>query len=296
MSDITAATIPVLREDSFDYSWKGDEFPYASDVKVLPGGKHTAEIYHKLEGDGLVHELVQSGKAKFGCELIFKGAFWRETHIDDSDNCELECRQTLTWNAENTSQRILFRPVVVAASEMNAIKLEKKHNVTDLWKGQNITIPKFALLADAGMKGPDVHVQSLLRFRRSKKKFDAFQMDVEREGGEGKTYFAVYVGQSLYELMRSRDRENADLRRAVMISALIGAFSVLQKDHLRSSIHEDAEISSCDILSALRRKLKEHGVVSWDEDPENFSPVNAATKFEKFTWSGTTIMEDFDDG
>ena len=292
MSDITGATIPVLRKDSLDYSRKGNSFPsYTSKVKILQGGE--AEVRHKLEGESLVHELVRVGKAKFGCQVIFKGAFLRETHIDDANECQLECVQTFSWNTDNASQSVLFRPFIVAAGELEVIALGKKHNVTDLWVGQNVSIPKFALLADDGLRGPDVRAQSLLRYRYNDK-FEPFEMDVQRAGGEGKTYFLVYLGQSLYKLMQSRDSQSADLKRAVMISALTGAFGILQRDYLANRDFERTTISNCDILAMLRDKLKEHKIASWDED-DKFSPLNAATKFEQFTWSNTMIDEEVSD-
>ena len=284
MSDIIGASIPVLRTDSLDYSGKGNNYPsYSPKVKILNGGK--AEVRHKLEGECLVHELVRSGQANFGCQVIFKGAFLRETHIDNANDGKLEFVQTLSWNTSNASQSILFRPFVVAVNELETIKLEKKHNVTDIWVDQDVSIPRFALLADDGMRGPDVHAQSILRYGY-KKDFAPFEMDVKRVGGEGKTYFRVYLGQLLYKLMQSNDIRNADFKRALMIHALSGAFGILQRDYLSASSDvESMAIASCDILGTLRDKLKDLGIDSWDEDASFFSPVNAATKFEQFTWS-----------
>ena len=297
MTDITGATIPVLRKESFDYSEAGNDYPsYSSEVKILKGAKQKVEVRHKLTGGSLVHDLVRNGKAKFGCELILKGAFWRETHIEDTAPVEdtrdgqLECLQTFGWNPDNTSQSILFRPVVVASSEIETITLQKKHNVTELWIGQDISIPKFALLADHGIRGADVQAKSLLRFK-FKKEFAPFEMDVVRMDSEGRTHFTVYVGRSLLELVRSHDPDNSDLRRAIMIGALASAFGILQRDYINDPENESAEISRCDILSTLSSKLRALKLVSWDDDPEDFSPINAATRFEKFTWSNASTTE-----
>ena len=297
MTGIIGATIPVMRDESFDYSTAGK---YTPSIKILSGSeqskesKKTAEVRHKLEGDGLVHELVRSGKARFGCEVILKGAFWRETHIDDANDGSLEYLQIVNWDANNTSQKIFFRPVVVAADELDAITLEKKHNVTDFWVGENVTIPKFALLADAGMMGANVQAQSILKFKRGKrgeKDFEPFEMHVDKLGEAGRTHFLVKAGPSLMRLVRVRD---SDLRRAVMITALTEAFGILRREYLSDSAGARSEISSCDILGTVYSKLIEIGVHGWEHD--EFSPINAATRFEKLTWSEATPDEETGDG
>lgn len=295
-NEIIGASIPILKEDSFDYSNEGNNYPsYDAYIRIIPGDNPRAEIHHKLIGDSMISQLLEDGKAQFGCELVLKGSFKRNLHLHSDKFSSAETMQSIEWDSRDVCQKVFFRPVIVATTDIEGLKLTKEHCVSDLWEGVSISIPKFAILADAEMKTPDVRTQSLLKFRYEKT-FSDFEMDISKPtGGAGRTYFVVKVGKALHELVRSKQSENADLRKALLINALAGAFATLAREFQNDPDNEKAAIESCDILTAVRSKLKAKDIASWDEDPDNFSSIHAATKFEEYSWALRPSVEQDDD-
>lgn len=293
---IVGASIPILKDGSFDYSEDGNNFPsYKAHIRVISGDNPSAEIGHQLMGDSVVSYLMDEGKAQFGCELVFKGSFKRVFHLQSGEPSGRKSLQCIQWNASDVCQKIFFRPVIVSIEDIENLTLTDDHKVSALWSGANISIPEYTVLADAEMNSPDVSAKSLLRII-PKKEFPDFEMDVSKPmGGSGRTHFKVYVGIALFNLLRSADPDDSDLRRAIFINALTGAFSVLAREFQQDSKSEKEALEACDILRSLRSKLKELGVETWDENPEEFSPLRAATSFEQFSWSSQPSMEEHDD-
>ena len=282
--EIIASTIPVLNDETSDYTKKGNDCPeYSAKVKTFPSEvqNQKAEIRHNLTGNSIIAEFIESGKAKFGCELIFKGSFRREFHLHETSDISLKSNQSFSWDNSNVSGGILFRPVIVATKKIEDIILSKDHKVDDFWLDTEISIPKFSVLADAGIRGSDITTRSLLKIFYDKKLAE-FEMDVVRSGGHNNTFFRVNVGKSLHQLIKDKSQDNFDLRKAILINALTGAFSILLRDYQINSEQGETEIAQCDVLSGLHSKLKDLNVETWDS--EDFSPVKAATCFEQFTW------------
>ena len=282
--EIIGASIPILKEESSDYPKDRNDFPtYDSVIKIRQGDIPTAEISHKLEGECLVSNLLKEGKATFGCELIFLGSFRREFHVHDGDSFEGNCTQIISWNASDVSQKLFFRPVIIAQEDIDSFILSEKDRVSEFWIGAEISIPKFATLADGKERSPNVTTQSILKIGLDPD-FSDFEMNVKRVSNPGRSHFVVNVGRTLHQLLNNKSKENIDLRRALLVNALTGAFGILANDFQKDPDEEMLEIEHCVVLSSLQSKLIELGVSSWC-DSENFSPIHAATKFEKLTWT-----------
>jgi len=291
---ISGSTIPILKAGSLDYLQSGNNYPsYEAHIRIIPDGNPSAEITHKLEGDSFVSQLLDEGKAQFGCELVFKGSFRREFHLQNYSSQE-NSKQRIQWNAKNVCQKVFFRPVIVTTENIEEFLLTENCQVSELWLDTKISLPKHAIIADAEVMRPNVLAKSLLKIRLEES-FQDFEMDVLKKDRIGRTHFIVCVGKALHELVRDNSAENYDLKRAVLINALTGVFSVLLREFQRDEDNERKAIEACDVLSTLRSKLKELGIKSWDEDPDEFSPIKAATKFETLTWKSRLIMESEDD-
>jgi len=293
-AEITGSSIPILKEGSPDYSSAGNNAPsYDAVIKIKPSETPKAEIFHKLKGDSLVSRLIREGEAKFGCELIFIGSFRREFFLHDMNYSDDNDTQIITWNASDVSQKLVFRPVIIALEDIDSFALSKNDQVNEFWVGAEILIPKLATLADAKERSPDVTTQSILRIQLQPS-FANFEMDIKRAAVSGRSHFCISVGKSLHQLLNNKSKDNIDLRRSLLVNALTGAFSILMRDFCKDNDNERAEIDQCIVLSSLRAKLIELGVGSW-EDSENFSPLHAATKFEKLTWASSSNSKEEDD-
>ena len=286
VNEILGTSFPVLKEGSLDYSTDGNAYPaFSARIRHMPGDSHSVEIEHRLSGDRVVSELLVSGHAKFGCELILKGGFKRVFHLHDQDHKSVVAVQRFSWAATDVAQKVFFRPVVISTTDISDLELTKAHRVSEVWLGAKISIPKFARIADMDFQTAQVTSASILKIRYDETLHDLAMNVLGPVGEVGQTHFVVKVGKQLHELLKQQDIALYDLRRSILINAYTGVFANLMREHYLDPENHKKAVEGCDILKALRTKLIEVNHLSWTDDPENFSPVKAATYLENFTWS-----------
>ena len=291
--EIVGSSIPILREGSKDYVKSGNNYPlYKADIKLSATTNPSAEIKHILEGDSIASSLIDEGKAQFACELIFQGSFKRQVFLHEPESEAEKFVQKISWDGEDAFQKVFFRPMIVSNDDYVNFKINKDHQVSELWEDTDIKIPKFAILADDQIKSPSITSTSIFKINYNEN-FNDTQMEVVGPINEtGNSYFIINAGKALYKLLSTKTSETSDLRKAIVISALTEAFSILARDHLLNLGSDDNKIDTCPVLLAMHEALSRNNIPTWSDDDTNFSPLKAATFFESFAWTEEIIEED----
>ena len=227
-----------------------------SAITKTRSGMGTGKVTIKLDCDYL-QSLITSGKAKWVTEIRSPRGGYSKTTIHNGSHT-----LDINWDEEEcSSETWIF--ISLAATETIIANTD---SLTSVWKDEDdIMIQKGSKLAVA-------QVAKLTENRSSMIKFFKATSDNKEITGEGQMSMEikdgmifVYVGQDIWEETYDRDRYIA------VLASGISKFALKYKDE---EMPEE--------MKAVESLFEDLNIDLWTVDVENFDPLLAATKIEKF--------------
>ena len=261
MTDLTAATFPMLREDGSSLDW-----PDATYEAKIAIGIARAKVGHYLEGAPQLQELVTAGKAEWVVELRSPATLY--TRILASSQ---ERGYTFEWDTDVVVSGSYVIPGMVTTQE---VELDA-HGLHALWGTGPIVVRPGRWLVRGSARSAEQLGSSLIKLFPDKNVTNG-QMTVTPFTGEGDLRFHVKISPKMFET-RARDRD-------VQIAALIAAFGRIPgvvRESAVETLDEQGESTRYPVLERLRGVLADANVADWT-NPSEYDPARAATEVEAF--------------
>ncbi len=244
---------PVLEEGNLS-------FPEGRYIVGFEGRQNepSFDLVHRVEGAGLITDLVKREKARYGCIVSSPRSFFRKTHLAEGS------RQRIAWDAGDLGEPPLFTPVVLCTSDVEEIALSaRSHGVHEVWDGVPVAMRKGARLA----------VGDVFDLRSSMMQFIRIEADDRQEGNsfhvepEAEPFgFVVRASPSLHRYLRSAPAD--PVRKNVMTHIVTACFALLQRKY---GDEEEWDRN----LQRLADHIAAEYPHRWDDD--EFRPEAAAT-------------------
>lgn len=272
MSEIKSFSFPVLSPDSIDYS---DECAYGAEA-ARSSNSSSVSVSHRLDGGGLVSQLVKNGQAAFACIVSLPATMYRRVEVADST--DLAHVQTIDYSQSGYGQDTvsmdspMFRPVVLTTEKVEQQSVARDR-LAFHWAGAGIVIPKGSIIAYDEWQRFGGSEGGLFEVEEDPNLADG-QMRVQEETNNGYR-FRIFVGARLYESIKESvpGARHYEHRNSVLTHALSIAFNILKQD---LNLAEDKAWKEHVNLRLIAEKLEQAGQRHWS-DGEDFDPEVAAT-------------------
>ncbi len=259
--------IPVLTEDGLSLDW--EEARYETEISVTVG---RARVDHCLEGADQLRELIATGCAEWATEVRCPNTLFSQTQRSPLD------RQEVYWDARDVGGMVYVIPGLVAVKRCTLTDT----GLSELWRGEQITVPVGSWLIRGRESKVDTLVGSLLRMREDDTLTDG-RMRVVPDRVRGRLRFIVEVASDIYA--------TAERDLSLQIAALVSACSQLP-EHLREGDPQDETL-----MDELRERFEAEETLSmWDDEDGQYEPALAATVLAPFSPLGKSGTEDDHDG
>lgn len=235
---------------------------YDVNVRSLAGGT-SVQVTHKLENAKFIENLLETGKAKYGCLLAVPVTGHRKLSLYD------EPIQNIKWDIGIVGEPPIIRPIIVVLDQFEH-KFSRDDDVAEIWIGKTAIIPKGARLARGKYLRSNSSFESLLvpRLNNDIPNGSFFVSSNENQGYK----FNVDVAPDLYDFL-NRSISNESLYRSIAVHMASMCFTILQNEQgIEDEDYEKwREHSNLQMLTGL---LEAHGLQHWTD--EDFRPDKVA--------------------
>jgi hypothetical protein len=258
-------SFPVLELDRYDYN---EESNYS--VSQLDVDKSSYIVLeHKISGDNLITQLLESGEAKFITTIVLKSAMYRETldEVETINGSNLHVKQKIPL--QTTFETQSFFCGVVYIGEDREITLDANSMGLDkFWDGVTIQLLKGSIIARDGWRELESTASDLLTIRKNdtcKYSFDVTLLS--EEGGK----FIAEMEPVLFESLHRASKNNPH-RRSIITHILCVGFMKLEKEY------RSGDFESYTNFKGIKFELERVGLKTW-EDGDDFDPNKVACHF-----------------
>ena len=226
--------------------------------------QNSVRILHRVKGDNLVSQLLLDGRAIFTCTVVAPWCAYRRV-VNAANGPRVEAdgvvlEQEIPLADRDFTHPVMFQPTVMTTCEIESFQARPSHGFDDLWVGEQIKVPKAAMVAMEPFWNARNVVQSILRVKRdqeSRLRPGSFEVTEAAEQG---FYFLVEVAPDLYDGLRRPGRSFRH-QESIYCAALSQGLDILHrkyKDPVAWTEHQN--------LRLLYHMLKEKNAQTWDED------------------------------
>lgn len=134
---------PVIKAEPEDYL----DASYKATFSKNDQDPYRITLNHDLTPGNLVQELLEQGKAAYGCEVISPRTFYRELEVMSGKDGSVQ-ELHLCAHDIHLGETIL-RPIVVSTHQAN-IEVRKEHGLHKIFNGRSFDILRGTVLADGG--------------------------------------------------------------------------------------------------------------------------------------------------
>ena len=135
---------PIIKEEQADYLNARYSASFVEDEQDL----HHIRLSHVLTSGNLVSQLVNEGKAAYGCEVISPTTFYRELYINPR---EKGSEQELRLSTDEVHLReTMLRPIIVSTQQRAMIKVRREQGLHECFNGRTFDVKQGTILADGG--------------------------------------------------------------------------------------------------------------------------------------------------
>jgi len=238
---------------------------YIVEFKSGPDQK-SFEVIHRVEGAGLISQLISEGLAKFVCMVASPVSSYRVNHVSESST------HTVRWNEDDLGEPPMLIPMIVAAKPFSRKLKQEQHGVHELWDEQKINFKAGMRLAVGNVVQLRSSVLNLLSFHENSELSNGtFQAKAEPQEG---FRFRVELAPDLHRFLRFRTDQSS--RGHILTHIVSACLSLLQRDYSDDN-DEEGGWRSYRGLEALARHLEANELPHWS-DEDSFIPELVATK------------------
>ena len=217
-------------------------------------------LRHVIFGAPFLEELIEKGKARFGCLTSVPQTGYRKLNLSESEN------QDVILDLKEVSEPPSFRPVLVCMEDV-VYQFGKADGVAEIWQGHKMKIPKGARLARKNYFRPRVSLISLLDICLDEELGEGtFVIKPDAENG---FKFKAYVPKDVHGCLKNPPIRA--IRKNIIIHMMSRALELLAVDY-----QSDWEAHAN--LKILHQDLLNKGLKTWDD--EDFQPEYVATQLE----------------
>ena len=233
-------------------------------------GECSIKIMHNLSGVPFLQNLIDKGKALFGCLVSIPKTSYRRLELADySSN-----KQLVEWNEDVVGEPPMLRLLLLAMEDISHT-LTSHDGVAEIWEGQSVTIPKGARLIKAPyFRRGSSSIRSMLRPQR-KSELPAGCFMVKESTEEG-FFFKIFSSDNLYNFLTSpiTDRKLYD---SICIHIVSRCFEILTNadEYGYNEDNENKNWEQYSNLNALTDLLRREEIPHWSDD--EFKADKAAT-------------------
>lgn len=263
---------PIMTSNGIDYA---EEHSYETTQLDPVGGKNSVRIQHRVKGKNFVSQLISDGQANFACTVVAPWCAYRRivnaTNSPSFEEEEILLQQEIELETMDFTHPVMFQPAVITSCEIKRFEAKTSHGFDKLWIGEEIEVPKAAMIAIEPFWNARNVVQSILKVKRDEDgrlRPGSFEVTESAEQG---FYFLVEVAPDLYEGLL-RPGKSFRHQESIYCAALSQGLDILcrkYKDVETWNEHQN--------LRLLYSMLKEQNVQTWDE--EDFKPNQAVAAF-----------------
>ena len=258
-------SFPMLVNDRLDYR----EGAYEVAVSRAPQGIGMV-VRHRVAGRNLVADLLKRSEAAFAVEVSAPYASYRVIRICEAAG-EVQALQTVSWNPQDVVPPVYLRPMVIATVEQPAnVVLNGEHGVHEVWHGVEVEIAPGGILAADQFWRASSTWESLIRLTPQDGLSEGVYY-VEPCTGDG-FHFKVRMHPVLFEKMVNPGEAHHHCR-SILTACLSRGLEIVRAEYTEGERWRDYPV-----LCALRDKLKERGLRTWED--ELFRPDEVATELK----------------
>lgn len=249
---MTRSKYPILRTgDDATLDWP--DATYRASVTFIG---NDVRVSQEIAGANHLDQRIQDGSARWVVELRSPSTLYAEV-------CDLDgAVATIPLKTKELGDVVYAIPGVVCET---AFEIEPEA-LSPVWAGAAVAVAPGAWLARGPIHSNRNRVQSLIAFDLNEALAPG-TMQITDPYGDDDVRFTVLLAPDLYS-------QTAD--RAVRHAALVGVFARLPRVAARNP---EAGTGAHRQLAAIRNRLAEHGVASWDAEAD-YDAARAATCFE----------------
>ena len=228
---------------------------------------------HELTNAPFLQNLIESGRASFGCILYTKNTLCKRLYLSRTP------LHVIPWSVDDVGQNPQFQAIIVATKEFR-YKFSRKDGVSKRLLGKSVAVPRGARLA-FGVPGKPIQTRfdplsrklkdTLLKYRLDEGIQDGgFYVSVE-SGRAGRV--EVFMAADLYNFMENESTDD-QLHRSVLAHILTSVFWVF-RDGIRNDDNDDfakKHQGVADLLTEITGESFIHQIVL-----ANFQPDKVAT-------------------
>ena len=164
----------------------------------------------------------------------------------------------------------MFQPFVITNTRVDRFVVEESHGLDKLWIGEEISLPRAAMLAVQPFYNAKTLMKSLLRLQKgSDGRLKPGSFEVRTTEGEG-FYFLVEVENGLYNGLRNP--KSFQHRDSIYAMALVQGLEILHKVYKEPDSWKEHQN-----LRNLYKMLKDRNLSTWEE--EDFKPNQVVAAF-----------------
>ena len=258
-------SFPVLEIDRYDYN---EESTYSVSQLDVDRSNYIV-LEHKISGDNLITQLLESGEAKFITTSVLKSAMYRETldEVEPINGSRLHVRQKIPL--QTTFETQSFFCGIVYIGEDREITIDaNRMGLDNFWDKVTIQLLKGSIIARDGWRELESTASDLLTIQKDancKYSFDVTLSD--EEGGK----FIAKMEPTLFESLHRASNNNPH-RRSIITHILCVGFMQLEKEY------KSGDFENYTNFKGIQFELEKVGLKSW-EDSDNFDPNKVACYF-----------------
>ena len=217
------------------------------------------QVSQEVAGSNCLDQRIRDGSARWVVELRSPSTLYAEV-------CELnDAVATIPLRTSEMGDIVYAIPGLVCETTFEI----EPEALSPVWAGATVKVEPGTWLARGPIQSNRNRVQSLIAFDVGEHLAPG-TMEIADPHGDDDVQFTVFLAPDLYN-------QTAD--RAIRHTALVGAFARL---HRVAARNPEAGTGAHRQLAAIRKKLEESSVASWDAT-EDYDPILAATSFEPLT-------------
>lgn len=258
-------SFPVLELDRYDYN---EESNYSVSQLDVDRSSYIV-LEHKINGDNLITQLLESGEAKFITTIVLKSAMYRETldDVEKINGSNLHVKQKIPL--QTTFETQSFFCGVVYIGEDKEITLDaNRMGLDEFWDGVTIQLLKGSIIARDGWRELESTASDLLTIQKDDT--CKYSFDVTLSSDEGGKFIAK-MEPKLFESLHRAANNNAH-RRSIITHILCVGFMQLEKEY------KGGDFESYTNFKGIKFELERVGLKTW-EDGDDFDPNKIACYF-----------------
>ena len=226
-------------------------------------------LEHKISGDNLISQLLESGEAKFITTIVLKSAMYRETldQVETINGSNLHVKQKIPLQTTFETQSF-FCGVVYIGDDREITLDANRMGLDKFWDGVIIQLLKGSIIARDGWRELESTASDLLTIRKNdtcKYSFDVTLLS--EEGGK----FIAEMEPVLFESIHRASNNNPH-RRSIITHILCVGFMKLEKEY------RSRDFESYTNFKGIKFELERVGLKTW-EDGDDFDPNKVACHF-----------------